>query len=39
MATTDMKTETAMPHTVETARMASRKVSATVVGLTIRMCR
>jgi len=34
VATTDMATETAMPQMVETARMESRKVSATVVALT-----
>jgi len=34
METTDMKAETAIPHTVETAKMASRNVRATVVSLT-----
>jgi len=34
MASTDIATETAMPQTVETARIDSRNVSATVVALT-----
>ena len=34
MAATDMRTETAMPQIVETAKMASRNVRATVVAFT-----
>jgi hypothetical protein len=34
IATIDMKTATAIPQIVETARIASSNVSATVVGLT-----
>src|SRR5882762_9748478 len=39
IARSDMATETAIPHTAETARIASRNERATVVWFTCRMCR
>ncbi len=39
IAAIDMNTETAMPHAVETAKIARTNVRATVVGLTGRTWR